>query len=71
MNSRVLIVDDEPNIRRMLTALLEQDEYEVRGVGQGNEAPDVVNSFEPAVVLLDLIMPPGPDGIATLEVLQR
>ncbi len=71
MNSRVLIVDDEPNIRRMLTALLEQDEYEVRDVGQGTEAPDVVSSFDPAVVLLDLIMPPGPDGIATLEILQR
>ena len=71
MNSRVLIVDDEQNIRRMLTALLEQHEYEVQDVGQGNEAPDVVNSFEPAVVLLDLIMPPGSDGIATLEILQR
>ncbi len=71
MNSRVLIVDDEQNIRRMLTALLEQQEYEVRDVGQGNDASDAINSFEPAVVLLDLVMPPGSDGIATLEVLQR
>ncbi len=71
MNSRVLIVDDEQNIRRMLSALLEQQEYEVRDVGQGNDASDAINSFEPAVVLLDLVMPPGSDGIATLEVLQR
>ena len=71
MNSRVLIVDDEQNIRRKLTALLEQQEYEVRDVGQGNDASDAINSFEPAVVLLDLVMPPGSDGIATLEVLQR
>ena len=67
MKPRVLIVDDEPNIRRMLRALLEQAAFEVADVAGGTEAPGAIASFEPDVVLLDLIMPPGPDGIATLQ----
>ena len=70
MTSRVLIVDDESNIRRMLKALLEQESYEVHDIGGGADAPGVVAAFEPDVVLLDLVMPPGPDGIATLEILR-
>ena len=67
MTARVLIVDDEPNIRRMLKALLEQESYEVFDVGSGADALSAVESHEPEVVLLDLVMPPGPDGIAVLE----
>jgi two-component system nitrogen regulation response regulator NtrX len=71
MNPRVLIVDDEQNIRRMLGALLEQHDYDVHGVSGGAEAPGAVASFAPDVILMDLVMPPGPDGIATLEQLRR
>jgi two-component system nitrogen regulation response regulator NtrX len=71
MNPRVLIVDDEQNIRRMLGALLEQHDYDVDGVSGGAEAASAVASFEPDVILMDLVMPPGPDGIATLEQLRR
>ena len=67
MTHRVLIVDDENNIRRMLKALLEQEAYEVHDIDNGGEAVRAIESFEPDVVLLDLIMPSGPDGIATLE----
>jgi two-component system nitrogen regulation response regulator NtrX len=67
MTARVLIVDDEQNIRRMLSALLEQESYEVGDVATGSEALSTVERFEPDVVLLDLVMPQGPDGLATLE----
>ncbi len=71
MNPRVLIIDDEQNIRRMLGALLEQHDYDVHGVSGGAEASSAVASFAPDVILMDLVMPPGPDGIATLEQLRR
>ncbi|MCZ6915589.1 MAG: sigma-54 dependent transcriptional regulator [Gemmatimonadetes bacterium] len=67
MKPRVLIVDDEQNIRRMLRALLEQEAFEVEDAESGADAPGAIESFDPDVILLDLIMPPGPDGIATLE----
>ena len=56
MTVRVLIVDDDRNIRRMLTALLESEGFELEDVGGGAEAPAAVERFDPHVVLLDLVM---------------
>src|SRR5215217_4766341 len=62
----VLIIDDEPNIRRMVGALLSAEGYEVR------DAPDGVTGIaravetDPDVLLLDLMMPGELDGMATL-----
>ena len=71
MTGRILIVDDEQNIRRMLRAVLEEQEYEVHDVGGGSEAAVACETFDPDVVLLDLVMPPGPDGIETLGMLKE
>jgi two-component system nitrogen regulation response regulator NtrX len=71
MTGRILVVDDEQNIRRMLRAVLEEQEYEVGDVGGGSEACVACESFDPDVVLLDLVMPPGPDGIETLALLKE
>jgi len=64
--SSVLIVDDEPNIRRMVGALLSSEGYEVRDAADG--ATGVARAAEsvPDVVLLDLMMPGELDGLATL-----
>src|SRR5215212_4125607 len=64
--SSVLIVDDEPNIRRMVGALLSSEGYEVRDAADG--AAGVARAAEsvPDVVLLDLMMPGELDGLATL-----
>jgi two-component system nitrogen regulation response regulator NtrX len=70
MTARVLIVDDEPNIRRMLRAVLEEQGYEVSDAGGGSEIFAGCDSFDPDVVLLDLVMPAGPDGIEVLEQLK-
>jgi two-component system nitrogen regulation response regulator NtrX len=67
MANRILIVDDEQNIRRMLRAVLEEQEYDVLDVGGGEEAIAACNSFDPDVVLLDLVMPAGLGGIEVLE----
>ncbi len=71
MAGRVLLVDDEPNIRRMLRAVLEEQAYEVADVGGGTETYSACHSFDPDVVLLDLIMPSGPGGIEILERLKE
>ena len=63
----VLIVDDEPNIRRMVGALLTAEGFEVREAADGNSGIARAEESEPDVVLLDLMMPGGPDGIAVLE----
>ncbi len=67
MTDRVLIVDDEANIRRMLAALLRSEGYEVSEAANGHAAISACQTSEPDIILLDLLMPPGPDGLATLE----
>ena len=70
MSARVLIVDDEANLRRMLQALLEDAGHEVRGAASGAEALAAVPTFGPDVVLLDLVIGDGPNGLAVLEQLK-
>ena len=62
----VLIVDDEPNIRRMVGALLAAEGYEVRDAADGASGLARAIEAEPDVVLLDLMMPGELDGLATL-----
>jgi two-component system KDP operon response regulator KdpE len=67
MKGRVLVVDDEPEIRRALKTGLGYHGFEVRAVGSGEEALAEVSGWRPDVVLLDLGLP-GLDGF---EVLRR
>jgi two-component system, NtrC family, nitrogen regulation response regulator NtrX len=63
---QVLLVDDEANIRRMLGALLRSEGFSVTEAANGNAALLLMDEADPDVVLLDLMMPPGPDGLETL-----
>ena len=63
---QVLLVDDEANIRRMLGALLRNEGFTVTEAANGNAALLIMDEADPDVVLLDLMMPPGPDGLETL-----
>ncbi|HEX9937240.1 MAG TPA: sigma-54 dependent transcriptional regulator [Longimicrobium sp.] len=56
MSSTVLIVDDEPNIRRMLGSLLRAEGFRTREAGSGRGALAEVRQEEPDVVLMDLYM---------------
>src|SRR3569833_2002983 len=62
----VLIIDDEPNIRRMGGALLSAEGYEVRDAADGATGRARATESEPDALLLDLMMPGELDGLATL-----
>ena len=62
----ILIVDDEPGMRRYLQTVLELDAYKVSTASNGVEAIDKVRRDRPDLVLLDMVMP-GPDGLETLK----
>jgi two-component system, OmpR family, response regulator len=55
--ARILVVDDEPNIRDLLSASLRFAGYEVATASNGNEAIDRVVSLQPDLVLLDVMLP--------------
>ncbi len=67
----VLIVDDEPNIRRMVGALFAAEGYEVREAPDGATGLARAQESEPDVALLDLMMPGELDGLATLARLRE
>lgn len=55
--AKVLAVDDDPVIQRLLQVNLEMEGFEVALASDGEEALEKVRSFHPDVVLLDVMMP--------------
>lgn len=63
---RVLVVDDEPQIRRALHGALTAHGYEVAVADDGASALEVIATWSPDAVVLDLVMP-GVDGFEVLR----
>ncbi|HVB92030.1 MAG TPA: response regulator transcription factor [Acidimicrobiales bacterium] len=55
--ARVLVVDDESNIAELLSAALAFEGYQVGVAGTGNEALEMVRTFRPNLVMLDVMLP--------------
>ena len=66
----VLIIDDEPNIRRMVGAVLAAEGYEVREAPDGPAGIAAARDQEPDAILLDLMMPGDPSGLGVLAALK-
>jgi len=60
--SRVLVVDDEPQITRVLRTVLTSQGYQVRTAAEGESALANFNEWRPELVITDLYMP-HMDGI--------
>ena len=67
--TRVLVAEDEADIRELLVDILVDAGYEVIGVDDGRKALDTARSLRPDIVLLDVMMP-GVDGFAVLASLK-
>ena len=61
MASRLLVADDSITIQKIVTMAFENEDMEVEGVGDGQEAFDRIPEFKPDIVLADVDMP-GLDG---------
>ena len=55
--AKVLIADDEPNIVTSLEYLMGKKGHEVRSARNGDEALELVKTFRPDAILLDVMMP--------------
>jgi DNA-binding response OmpR family regulator len=60
--STVLIVDDEPIVREVVASYLEREGYRTLEAGDGHAARDVIEREQPALVILDVMLP-GVDGL--------
>lgn len=68
-NYRVLVVDDDSDVRRILTSVLDKRGLVVHSAGDGREALDLLSANRYAVIVLDLVLPKV-DGFAVLRHLQ-
>ena len=67
--TRVLIVDDNPEIRMILVSALQRNGYEVIDAANGESVQALVEELEPTVIIIDIMMP-GIDGWQTLDLLK-
>jgi two-component system response regulator ResD len=65
--AKILVVDDEPNIREVVGLYLRRDGHEVVSATDGEEALEVFRQSEPDLVVLDLMLP----KLSGLEVCRR
>ena len=67
---RVLVIDDEPQIRRALRAGLERSGFTVFLASSGEEGLDLAALHPPEIIILDLAMP-GTDGLEVCRQLRE
>lgn len=71
VKEKILVVDDEPSIRKYLQTLLEVDGFDVEAVSSGKEAISKINQGErPDFIILDVLMPEM-NGLDTLQELMH
>ena len=54
---RILLVDDEPSLQKMLVHALEREGFQVRAVGDGEEALEAFEAYEQHLIILDIMLP--------------
>ena len=68
--TRILVVDDEPDILALVQYNLSKAQYDVVGVESGEEALAQVRTTPPSLIVLDLMLP-GVDGLEVCKALKR
>ena len=61
MKTKILLVDDDPNIRQLVNLYLEKEGFEVMMAARGDDAVKMFKAMPPNLILLDLMLP-GMDG---------
>jgi len=70
MNGKVLIVEDEENIRKFIVTNLEISDFYVKEAGSSEEALKICSSYIPDVAVLDVMLP-GLDGYRLCKILRE
>jgi two-component system alkaline phosphatase synthesis response regulator PhoP len=68
--TKILVIDDEPSIVKLVTAYLKSEGYEMYTAADGPAGFKAAHAFKPDLIILDLMLP-GMDGIELLTRLRR
>ncbi len=67
MNTILLVVEDQPEIRKLICMTMDYDGFEVHEADNGDTGLRMVKALRPHIVLLDVMMPGQLDGIQVCE----
>ena len=67
MNKIILVVEDQPEIRKLICMTMDYDGFEVHEAENGDSGLRMVKALRPNIVLLDVMMPGQLDGIQVCE----
>jgi DNA-binding response OmpR family regulator len=65
--TKIMVVDDEPDLREMLNLMLHKEGFETETAEDGSDFLNKLDDFNPDIVTLDIMMP----GLTTSEILQK
>jgi two-component system, OmpR family, phosphate regulon response regulator PhoB len=67
---RILLVDDETDVRELLENTLMRKDVEILQAGTGKEAVALTRQFRPNMILMDIMMPGAIDGLEATHILK-
>ena len=65
--AKVMVVDDEPDLRDMINLMMQKEGYETETAENGEDFLKKIDKFQPDIVTLDVMMP----GLTTKEILDK
>lgn len=71
MKKRILIVEDQEDVRELVTITLSMSNYEIMEAGNAAEAIEMVRKSSPRLVLMDIGLPGGMNGLDATRILKN
>ena len=68
---KILIVDDQMEVRRLVEMTLSVEDYQVLQAESGEKAIEIVKTEKPDLIIMDIMMPGGIDGLETTRILKN
>lgn len=68
---KILIVDDRSEVRELVEVTLEVENYQILQASSGEKAVEIARREKPDLILMDIMMPGGMDGLETTRILKK
>ena len=68
---KILIVDDEPGIRKLVKSTLKSEDYQILQAENGQKALDIARLENPDLIFMDIMMPGDIDGFEATRILKN
>ena len=68
---KILIVDDQIEVRELVEVTMRVGDYQILQAKSGEEAIEIVKSEKPDLIIMDVMMPGGMDGLEATRILKK